>query len=80
MQNDYRYAWWEQHGPESQSSSMLVDRIFVQPPMILLLYVSLDVIKAGLREIGPSLQRSMAVLGPVVVSSWRFWPVVLFLT
>jgi hypothetical protein len=59
---------------------MLVDRILVQPPMILMLYVSLDVIKAALKEIVPSFQRSMAELGPVVVSSWRFWPVVLYLT
>ncbi|KAI2489489.1 hypothetical protein MHU86_25106 [Fragilaria crotonensis] len=64
----YWYAWWEENGPESQSNSMLVDRILVQPPMILLLYVSLDVIKAALKEIVPSFQRSMAVLGPVVRS------------
>jgi hypothetical protein len=59
---------------------MLVDQFFIQPPLILLLYVSIDVVKAGLREVTPAIQRSMAILGPVVVSSWRFWPVALYCT
>lgn len=76
----YWYYWWEQHGPESKSNSMLVHQIVIQPPIILFLYMSLDVLKAGLGEVFPSMQRSLATLGPVVVSSWRFWPVALYLT
>lgn len=59
---------------------MLVDQIIIQPPMILILYVCLDVIKAGLREVGPSIHRSLTTVGPVVVRSWRFWPLALYVT
>jgi hypothetical protein len=58
---------------------MLVDQIMIQPPMILLMYMSLDVVKAGLQEALPSIHRNLATLAPVVVDSWRFWPVALYI-
>jgi hypothetical protein len=59
---------------------MLLDQIIVQPPRILLMYVCLDALKGGLQAIGPSIANRFASLGPVVVSSWRYWPVVLYIT
>lgn len=58
---------------------MLADQILIQPPMILLMYVSLDVAKAGLHDVLPSFHRNLSTLAPVVVSSWRLWPVALYL-
>jgi hypothetical protein len=59
---------------------MLVDQLLVRPPLLALMFVFLDSTKAGLREIKPSIDRTLTGVGPVVLTSWKFWPVAVLCT
>jgi len=59
---------------------MLLDQLVVQPPLLLVMFITIDATKAALREIRPSLSRNIMAVGPTVVNSWKFWPLAVYLT
>mmetsp|Transcript_39364 Transcript_39364/g.80311 ORF Transcript_39364/g.80311 Transcript_39364/m.80311 type:complete len:92 (-) Transcript_39364:942-1217(-) len=59
---------------------MLIDQLLVQPPLLVLMFVFMDMTKAAMREIRPSLGKTLSTVGPTVVSSWRFWPFAVYFT
>mmetsp|Transcript_4441 Transcript_4441/g.5313 ORF Transcript_4441/g.5313 Transcript_4441/m.5313 type:complete len:83 (-) Transcript_4441:156-404(-) len=40
--------------------------------------VFLDTTRSALREISPSLNRTISTVGPTLAHSWRFWPVLIY--
>ena len=75
-----RFEWLDKNGPKSKSKSMLLDQLCVQPPLLFVMFVFLDMTRAAVREIKPSCSRSLSTIGPTVVSSWRFWPFAVWAT
>jgi hypothetical protein len=59
---------------------MLLDQLVVQPPLLVVMFVFLDMTRAALREFRPSIGRTLSTVGPTVVSSWRFWPIAVYCT
>mmetsp|Transcript_11807 Transcript_11807/g.24334 ORF Transcript_11807/g.24334 Transcript_11807/m.24334 type:complete len:206 (+) Transcript_11807:511-1128(+) len=75
-----RFEWLETNGPKSKSKSMLIDQLCVQPPLLFVMFVFLDMTKAAVREVQPSCARTLSTIGPTIVSSWRFWPLAVWAT
>jgi len=76
----YWFEWLETNGPKSKSKSMLIDQLCVQPPLLFVMFVFLDMTKAAVREVQPSCARTLSTIGPTIVSSWRFWPLAVWAT
>jgi hypothetical protein len=76
----YWFEWLSKHGPSSSLYSMLIDQLVVQPPLLAFMFVFLDATRAALRELKPSLGRTLHTVGPTIQKSWRFWPVAVFCT
>jgi len=76
----YWFEWLEKNGPKSTFKSMLLDQLVVQPPLLLLMFITIDATKAALREIRPSLSRNITAVRPTLVNSWKFWPLAVYLT
>ena len=76
----YWFEWIDKNGPKSKSKSMLLDQLCVQPPLLFVMFVFLDMTKAAVREIPPSCGRTLSNIGPTIVSSWRFWPFAVWAT
>lgn len=80
----YWFEWLSAHGPDSETKSVLVDQLVVQPPLLVLMFTCLDVIRASLKaatsqflEAGV-VSKALSNAAPAVVASWRFWPFVVF--
>lgn len=76
--------WLEKRSNGSQmnrstSWNLLLDQLVAQPPMLLLMHLTLDMAGAAIREIPRSWNRSLARTGQSVVASWRFWPAAIYL-
>jgi len=76
----YWFEWLSKHGPKSSFHSMLVDQLLVQPPLLIFMFVFLDATRAAMREVRPSLARTLTTVGPTIVNSWRFWPIAVLCT
>jgi hypothetical protein len=76
----YWFEWLSKHGPSSSFYSMLIDQLLVQPPLLAFMFVFLDATRAALRELQPSLGRTLHAVGPTIQKSWRFWPIAVFCT
>lgn len=76
----YWFEWLEKNGPESTFKSMLLDQLVVQPPLLLLMFLTIDMTKSALNEMRPSLSRNVSVVGPTIFNSWKFWPLAVYLT
>lgn len=82
----YWFEWLATNGPSSNTSSVLVDQLVVQPPLLVLMFVCLDVIRANIRaSIGQFRKanvvgKALTAAGPAVVDSWRFWPFAVYFT
>jgi hypothetical protein len=76
----YWFKWLDEKGPKSTTSSMLLDQLVVQPPLCFLMFVLLDAFQAALAEIPRSVPRTRKMIGGVIVDSWKFWPLAVFLT
>ena len=76
----YWFEWLDKNGPKSKSKSVLLDQLCVQPPLLFVMFVFLDMTKAAMREIHPSCGRTLSNIGPTIVSSWRFWPFAVWAT
>ena len=76
----YWFKWLDEKGPKSTLNSMLLDQLVVQPPLCALMFVLLDCFQAFLSELPKSIPRTRKVIGGVVVKSWSFWPLAVFLT
>ena len=80
----YWFEWLSEHGPDSETNSVLVDQLVVQPPLLVLMFTCIDVIRASLKaatsqfvEAGV-VSKALQNAAPAVVASWRFWPFVVF--
>ncbi|KAK1746507.1 Mpv17/PMP22 family protein [Skeletonema marinoi] len=82
----YWFEWLATNGPSSNTSSVLVDQLVVQPPLLVLMFVCLDVLRANIRaSIGQFREanvvgKALSAAGPAVVDSWRFWPFAVYFT
>ncbi len=82
----YWLEWLATNGPSSNTSSVLVDQLVVQPPLLVLMFVCLDVLRANIRaSIGQFREanvvgKALSAAGPAVVDSWRFWPFAVYFT
>lgn len=82
----YWFEWLATNGPSSNTSSVLVDQLVVQPPLLVLMFVCLDVLRANIRaSIGQFrdanvVGKALSAAGPAVVDSWRFWPFAVYFT
>jgi hypothetical protein len=82
----YWFEWLSVHGPSSNTASVLVDQLVVQPPLLVLMFVCLNVFRANIRATinqftkARVISNSLANAGPAVVASWRFWPFAVYLT
>lgn len=82
----YWFEWLSVHGPSSNTASVLVDQLVVQPPLLVLMFVCLDVIRANIRTTiyqfreAHIISKSVTNALQVVPSSWRFWPFAVYLT
>jgi len=74
------FEWMSKNGPKSAFKSMLLDQLAVQPPLLVFMFVFLDMSKAAMREMRPSLGRTLSAVGPTIINSWRFWPLVVLAT
>jgi len=64
----------------STSKSMLIDQLAVQPPLLLFMFLFLDMTKASMRAIGPSLSKNIQTITPTLINSWKFWPLAVYCT
>ena len=64
---------------KSTSWGLLVDQLIVQPPMLFLMHVVLDMAGAAVHELPVAWSRAMQRTGRSVVSSWRFWPAAVYI-
>lgn len=82
----YWFEWLATNGPSSNTASVLVDQLVVQPPLLVLMFVCLDVIRANIRasidqfRVGNVVGKALTEAGPAVVDSWRFWPFAVYFT
>lgn len=82
----YWFEWLSANGPSSNTASVLVDQLVVQPPLLVLMFVCLDVCRANIRATIHQFREARVVsnaltnVGPTVVASWRFWPFAVYLT
>eukprot|EP00565_Helicotheca_tamesis_P008788 CAMPEP_0185733712 /NCGR_PEP_ID=MMETSP1171-20130828/20358_1 /TAXON_ID=374046 /ORGANISM="Helicotheca tamensis, Strain CCMP826" /LENGTH=190 /DNA_ID=CAMNT_0028403507 /DNA_START=110 /DNA_END=679 /DNA_ORIENTATION=+ len=66
----YWFEYLSKHGPKSKSYSTLLDQLVVQPPLLVFMFIFLDMTKKALSEMYPSYKRTMEIIGPTIVSSW----------
>ena len=59
---------------------MMIDQLAVQPPLLIFMFLFLDSTKAAIREIRPSMSRTLSTVGPTIVNSWKFWPLAVWCT
>lgn len=76
----YWFEWLSKHGPKSSFYSMLIDQLLIQPPLLAFMFVFLDATRAAIREVRPSIGRTLNTVGPTIQKSWRFWPIAVFCT
>ena len=82
----YWFEWLSANGPSSNTASVLVDQLVVQPPLLVLMFVCLDICRANIRATihqfkeARVVSNALANVGPTVVASWRFWPFAVYLT
>jgi hypothetical protein len=82
----YWFEWLSMNGPSSNTASVLVDQLVVQPPLLVLMFVCLDVCRANIRATMNQFREARVIsnalsnVGPTVVASWRFWPFAVYLT
>lgn len=82
----YWFEWLSENGPESSTASVLVDQLVVQPPLLVLMFVCLDVIRANVRSTLDQFRESYVISKSitkalhVVPNSWRFWPFAVYFT
>mmetsp|Transcript_40374 Transcript_40374/g.84458 ORF Transcript_40374/g.84458 Transcript_40374/m.84458 type:complete len:245 (-) Transcript_40374:141-875(-) len=82
----YWFEWLSLHGPSSNTASVLVDQLVVQPPLLALMFICLDILRANIRttlyqfQRGHVISKSISNALRVVPSSWRFWPFAVYLT
>eukprot|EP00521_Asterionellopsis_glacialis_P017839 CAMPEP_0195303560 /NCGR_PEP_ID=MMETSP0707-20130614/33008_1 /TAXON_ID=33640 /ORGANISM="Asterionellopsis glacialis, Strain CCMP134" /LENGTH=227 /DNA_ID=CAMNT_0040367147 /DNA_START=68 /DNA_END=748 /DNA_ORIENTATION=- len=74
----YWSEWLAKHGPKSKGKSLLLDQLVVEPYRLVVMSVFLDTTRSALREISPSLNRTISTVGPTLAHSWRFWPVLIY--
>eukprot|EP00934_Nitzschia_sp_Nitz4_P003854 Nitzschia sp. Nitz4//scaffold9_size221794//186231//186982//NITZ4_001376-RA/size221794-snap-gene-0.112-mRNA-1//1//CDS//3329561091//3844//frame0 len=65
---------------DSPSNAVMFNQIIAQPPQLLLMFAFVDVTKTALASIPSALGRSSSLLAHVVADSWKFWPLVIYLT
>jgi hypothetical protein len=82
----YWFEWLTVNGPSSNTASVLIDQLVVQPPLLVLMFVCLDLCRANIRCTINQIREARVVsnalnnVGPTVVASWRFWPFAVYLT
>ncbi len=82
----YWFEWLSVNGPTSNTASVLVDQVMVQPPLLVLMFICLDIFRANMRRTldlflkEGILSQALAKAGPTVVASWRFWPFAVYFT
>mmetsp|Transcript_14622 Transcript_14622/g.31806 ORF Transcript_14622/g.31806 Transcript_14622/m.31806 type:complete len:243 (+) Transcript_14622:218-946(+) len=82
----YWFEWLSVHGPSSNTASVLVDQLVVQPPLLALMFVCLDVLRANIRTTlyqfreANVISKSVTNALQVVPNSWRFWPFAVYFT
>mmetsp|Transcript_24805 Transcript_24805/g.49439 ORF Transcript_24805/g.49439 Transcript_24805/m.49439 type:complete len:247 (+) Transcript_24805:161-901(+) len=82
----YWFEWLSVNGPKSNTASVLVDQVMVQPPLLVLMFICLDIFRANMRRTldlfrkEGILSQALANAGPTVVASWRFWPFAVYFT
>lgn len=82
----YWFEWLSVNGPSSNTASVLVDQVIVQPPLLVLMFVCLDIFRANMRATLDQFRKAGVVskalekAGPTVVASWRFWPFAVYFT
>ena len=62
-----------------RSTSLLLDQLIAQPPMLFLMHLTLDMAGAALREGPQAWNRSFERTGQSLVASWRFWPAAVYI-
>jgi hypothetical protein len=59
---------------------MLLDQLAVQPVRIWIMQVALDTLRAALKEMAVATRKPLSELvSPAVATSWRCWPVAIYL-
>eukprot|EP00804_Cyclotella_cryptica_P024724 CCRYP_001704-RA/>CCRYP_001704-RA protein AED:0.42 eAED:0.40 QI:0/-1/0/1/-1/0/1/0/173 len=82
----YWFEWLSVNGPSSNTASVLVDQLVVQPPLLVLMFVCLDIFRANIRATINQFREARVIsnalenAGPAIVASWRFWPFAVYLT
>mmetsp|Transcript_20307 Transcript_20307/g.34906 ORF Transcript_20307/g.34906 Transcript_20307/m.34906 type:complete len:257 (-) Transcript_20307:254-1024(-) len=82
----YWFEWLSVHGPSSNTKSVLVDQLAVQPPLLMLMFVCLDVLRANIRATIHQFREASVISNSVtnalqvVPNSWRFWPFAVYFT
>jgi len=82
----YWFDWLAEHGPSSNTASVLVDQLVVQPPLLVVMFVCLDMLRAYIRTTitqfreASIVSNALKMAPPVIVTSWRFWPVAVYCT
>jgi hypothetical protein len=82
----YWFEFLATNGPSSNTASVLVDQLVVQPPLLVLMFVCLDIIRANIRASIDQFReanvvgKALTAAGPAVVDSWRFWPFAVYFT
>ena len=82
----YWFEWLSANGPSSNTGSVLIDQLVVQPPLLVFMFICLDVLRANIRaSIGQFrdanvVGKALSTAGPAVVDSWRFWPFAVYFT
>eukprot|EP00956_Cyclotella_meneghiniana_P024163 scaffold48198_cov78-Cyclotella_meneghiniana.AAC.1 len=82
----YWFDWLSAHGPSSNTASVLLDQLCVQPPLLVVMFVTLDICRANIRATinqfreDTVLSNALTNVPPTVVASWRFWPFAVYFT
>lgn len=82
----YWFEWLSVHGPSSITTSTLVDQLAVQPPLLVLMFICLDVLRANIRATlhqfreANVISNSVTTALQVIPNSWRFWPFAVYFT
>ncbi|KAL7536940.1 hypothetical protein ACHAXR_007489 [Thalassiosira sp. AJA248-18] len=82
----YWFEWLSVNGPSSNTASVLVDQLVVQPPLCAFMFICLDVLRASIRATiyqfreARVVSKSVMNALKVVPTSWRFWPFAVYFT
>lgn len=74
------YTWLDEKGPKNLVKATVLDQIVVQPPLCFLMLVLLETFTAALSQLPASIAKARKNALPTVISSWKFWPLAVFLT